>query len=219
MNLKNKNILITAGPTREAIDPVRFLSNKSSGKMAFALAAECLKHDAKVLLICGPVSIVAPDGVQIINVISANEMLDAVLENISACDVFIAAAAVSDYRVKETFVEKIKKDQNEMTLNFIKNPDILQQVSQLEQRLFCVGFAAETENLEENAQEKLHKKKLDLIVANSVSHNKVFDKNKTQAILFGKNGERIALAEMSKNELAEKIITWIASSLRSSQRR
>ncbi len=161
-------LMITAGPTREAIDPVRFISNHSSGKMGYAVAQAALDAGAEVTLVTGPVSLLPPQPVTLLNCQSADDMYQQVLSNIEGQDIFIATAAVADYRVDQVALDKIKKSADEMSLALVKNRDILSAVSALEIRPFCVGFAAETSQLEQYARQKLSRKKLDLIAANKV---------------------------------------------------
>jgi len=170
--LSGKKVLITAGPTHEAIDPVRYIGNRSTGRMGYALAREAIQAGAEVTLISGPVSLDSPAGVNCIPVTSALEMRDAVIEQVSGVDIFIACAAVADYRVADVATQKIKKSGNRMQLELIPNPDIVREVTALENRPFTMGFAAETENLEKNALEKLKRKKLDMIAANQVGVEK-----------------------------------------------
>ncbi len=165
-SLAGQKIVITGGPTREAIDPVRFISNHSSGKMAYSLAGEAAAAGAEVLLVSGPVELATPDGVARINVDSAQQMLEAVLEHIVNADVFIGVAAVADYRAATIAQEKIKKNDSEMLLTLVKNPDIISEVATLPNKPLVVGFAAETENIVTNGKEKLARKNLDLLFAN-----------------------------------------------------
>lgn len=164
--LAGLHITITAGPTQEAIDPVRFISNRSSGKMAYALATEAAAAGALVTLISGPVALPTPDRVQRIDVISADEMLAASLQRIKECDIFIGVAAVADYRPERIAEQKIKKAEDSMLLTLIKNPDIVSTIANLTKRPFTVGFAAETDNIEDFGLEKLQRKNLDLLFAN-----------------------------------------------------
>lgn len=170
------SILITAGPTREAIDPVRYISNHSSGKMGFAIAQAAVAMGATVTLVAGPVSLQTQATLNRIDVVSANDMLTAVMNHVADNDVFISVAAVSDYRLEQMMDQKIKKNDNQMQLSLIRNPDILKAVSSLENRPFCLGFAAETENVEAHARGKLANKQLDMIAANQVAQpgNPVF---------------------------------------------
>lgn len=171
-SLEGLNILVTAGPTREALDPVRYISNKSSGKMGFALATQAAALGAKVTLISGPVTLTAPPHINRIDVESAQDMLEAVLSLSLTVDIFISAAAVCDYRVEHIQAHKIKKDANQKIkqLTLIENPDILKMVASQSKKPFCVGFAAETEQFEANAKKKLKDKNIDLIAVNDVSH-------------------------------------------------
>ena len=167
--LAGQSVLITAGPTREAIDPVRYISNHSSGKMGFALAKAAADMGADVTLVAGPVNLATPEGVTRINVESAQNMLDAVMENVDKKDIFIGCAAVADYRVSDIATSKIKKSAEEMQLALVRNPDILATVASLANRPFMVGFAAETHDVEAYARDKLKRKNLNMIAANDVS--------------------------------------------------
>ncbi|MBW0296597.1 bifunctional 4'-phosphopantothenoylcysteine decarboxylase/phosphopantothenoylcysteine synthetase [Shewanella xiamenensis] len=167
--LAGQSVLITAGPTREAIDPVRYISNHSSGKMGFALAKAAADMGADVTLVAGPVNLATPEGVRRINVESAQNMLDAVMENVDNKDIFIGCAAVADYRVSDIATSKIKKSAEEMQLALVRNPDILATVASLANRPFMVGFAAETHDVETYARDKLKRKNLNMIAANDVS--------------------------------------------------
>ncbi|MEE1980807.1 bifunctional phosphopantothenoylcysteine decarboxylase/phosphopantothenate--cysteine ligase CoaBC [Shewanella xiamenensis] len=167
--LAGQSVLITAGPTREAIDPVRYISNHSSGKMGFALAKAAADMGADVTLVAGPVNLATPEGVTRINVESAQNMLDAVMENVDNKDIFIGCAAVADYRVSDIATSKIKKKAEEMQLALVRNPDILATVASLANRPFMVGFAAETHDVEAYARDKLKRKNLNMIAANDVS--------------------------------------------------
>ena len=167
--LAGQKIVITGGPTREALDPVRYISNHSSGKMAYALATEAVAAGASVVLISGPVNLQTPAGVTRVDVVTAQEMLDATLANVIDADVFIGVAAVVDYRPQRVATDKIKKSSDTMQLKLVKNPDIITAVADLEKRPLVVGFAAETSNITENGREKLLKKKLDLLFANNAA--------------------------------------------------
>lgn len=214
--LTGKHVLITAGPTREAIDPVRYISNRSSGKMGFALAEAALAMGAKVTLVAGPVSLSSSAAIKRINVVSATQMLDAVMQEASLSDVFISVAAVSDYRLEEIRDQKIKKNDKQMTLTLIKNSDILKQVAAMEERPFCVGFAAETENVETHARAKLAYKNLDMIAANHVAQegNPVFgsDTNALDVYWPADNGHQ-AIAAASKTNIAYSLLELIATQL------
>ena len=208
--LAGRRVLITAGPTREAIDPVRYISNRSSGKMGYALAEAARRAGAEVTLVSGPVALAPPAGVDTVAVESAGEMYDAVLARAAGQDIFIACAAVSDYRVSDVAEQKIKKTEDSLTLKLERNPDILAAVSALEQgRPFCVGFAAETRDVEAYARDKLARKKLDMIAANRVGGGQGFEADVNQLEVFwADGGERIAQA--SKAEVARRLIESIA---------
>ncbi|MGF1889930.1 bifunctional phosphopantothenoylcysteine decarboxylase/phosphopantothenate--cysteine ligase CoaBC [Vibrio campbellii] len=207
--LAGKSVLITAGPTREAIDPVRYISNHSSGKMGFAIANAAAQLGAKVTLVSGPVSLNTPAGVERINVASAQEMHDAVMAHAPSHDAFISCAAVADYRPENVASQKLKKTENndQMTINMVKNPDIVATVANMtEQRPFTVGFAAETNDVETYARGKLLKKNLDMICANDVSvEGQGFNSNDNAITLFWPQGEQ-ALALESKEALSFRIL-------------
>ena len=209
---QGKTFVITAGPTREAIDPVRYISNHSSGKMGYALAEAAAHAGANVILVSGPTQLATPAGVQRIDVETAEQMLNAVQQQLQQCDVFIGCAAVSDYRIAEIASQKIKKEQNDEPpqLKLVQNPDILQQVASSEKPPFTVGFAAETENLKANALRKLERKQLKMIVANDVSHTGLgFNSDSNNAIIFSQDSEQ-SLPTMSKHDMAVAIIDAIA---------
>ena len=207
--LQGVEILLTAGPTREAIDPVRYISNRSSGKMGYALAAAALQAGASVTLVSGPVSLAPPVGVKLIGVESAQQMQDAVMRQVEQCDIFIACAAVSDYRVAQQAEHKIKKSTQEMTLTLMPNADILATVSALERRPFCVGFAAETRDLEKYALDKLQRKNLDMIAANLVGGGSGgFEADVNRLEVFWRDG-RHSIAEAGKLDVAKQLIELI----------
>jgi phosphopantothenoylcysteine decarboxylase/phosphopantothenate--cysteine ligase len=209
--LKGKKVLLTAGPTFEAIDPVRGITNLSSGKMGYAVARAAQDAGAQVTLISGPVSQATPRGVSRINVTSALEMHDAVMQRIAAQDVFIGVAAVADYRPSAAAAHKIKKDgQRAPAIELIQNPDILAEVAALPAAPLCVGFAAESRNLAEYAQKKRIAKKIPLIVGNLVQDG--FGGNDNTLILFDENGQ-IPLAPAPKLELARQLVAHIATLL------
>ncbi|AUI66944.1 MULTISPECIES: bifunctional phosphopantothenoylcysteine decarboxylase/phosphopantothenate--cysteine ligase CoaBC [Glaesserella] len=215
-DLADLSVVITAGPTREAIDPVRYISNHSSGKMGFAIAEAFAKRGAKVTLIAGPVNLVTPPKVCRVDVISAQEMAEQAVSLAQQNAIFIGCAAVADYRVEQVAEQKIKKtdDSDELTLKLVKNPDIIANVAHLtENRPFVVGFAAETENVAEYAKSKLQRKKLDLICANDVSGGQVFGQDQNALHLFWQNNEKI-LPLANKNKLAEMLIDEIVRSYR-----
>ena len=208
------HVAITAGPTREAIDPVRYLSNHSSGKMGFAIAEAFAKRGAKVTLIAGPVNLTASSNIHRINVTSAQEMWQAALESAVKNHIFIGCAAVADYRIANVADQKIKKSAEEMTLRLVKNPDIIADVAHLtEKRPFTIGFAAETQNVADYAKDKLMRKNLDMICANDVSGGQVFGQDHNALHLFWKNGEK-ALPQADKNTLAEALVSEIMARYR-----
>ena len=216
--LASKHVVITAGPTREAIDPVRYISNHSTGKMGFALAAACYAAGAKVTLIAGPVSLDTPNGVRRINVSSAVQMLDTSMQLLDeGCDVFIATAAVADYRVAEVVEHKIKKSGDELDIALIKNPDIVATIAQQEKRPFMVGFAAETRNVEEYAAGKLVAKKLDMIACNDVSRADIgFASDENAMTVFFAEGYHLPkrdLEKASKQEIAQQLVEAIHDAL------
>ncbi|MEQ1839965.1 MAG: phosphopantothenoylcysteine decarboxylase [Verrucomicrobiales bacterium] len=207
------HFLITAGPTREPIDPVRYLSNRSSGKMGYAIAEAALEVGHQVTLISGPVAIPAPEGATLIRVETAKEMYDAVSECIPDCDVAVFCAAVADYRVETVAGEKIKKSADRLTLTLVKNPDILGNArSVFGFGGILVGFAAETTDLARHAVEKLERKQCDLLVANDVSRTDIaFDREVNEVTLFFRNGTQENLPLSSKREIAHTLITRIES--------
>lgn len=214
-DLRDKTLTITAGPTQEAIDPVRYLSNRSSGKMGYALAQAALDRGAKVNLITGPSALTPPAGCTVIAVTTAQEMYSQSLTYAPLSEIFIAAAAVSDYRIANPAAQKQKKTgSGTLTLELIENPDIIAAVAALDkpQRPFCVGFAAETEHLIAYASAKLTRKHLDLVVANDVSDN-VFGSDSNQVVLLDKTGQT-ALPRQTKARLADAILTHILTRLK-----
>jgi phosphopantothenoylcysteine decarboxylase/phosphopantothenate--cysteine ligase len=210
LSLSGKNVVITAGPTWEAIDPVRGLSNHSSGKMGYALARALHDAGANVKLISGPTALQSPHGVDCINVISALNMSDAVMENIATCNIFVSVAAVADYRPVSSAEQKIKKNAEKLTLELVRNPDILSLVAALDKPPFTVGFAAETENLIDHAKEKLLAKRIDMIAANPVSgDNSAFNSDSNELNLIDRNGIT-HITRCSKTILAHKLTKEIA---------
>ncbi|MDO9831327.1 bifunctional phosphopantothenoylcysteine decarboxylase/phosphopantothenate--cysteine ligase CoaBC [Glaesserella parasuis] len=212
-DLADLSVVITAGPTREAIDPVRYISNHSSGKMGFAIAEAFAKRGAKVTLIAGPVNLATPQNVSRIDVISAQQMAEQAVSLAQKNAIFIGCAAVADYRVEQIAEQKIKKtgDNDELTLKLVKNPDIIATVAHLAQnRPFVVGFAAETQNVADYAKDKLQRKNLDLICANDVSGGQVFGQDQNSLHLFWQNGEKI-LPLADKGKLAEGLVAEIVT--------
>jgi phosphopantothenoylcysteine decarboxylase/phosphopantothenate--cysteine ligase len=208
--LAGKRITITAGPTREEIDPVRYLSNHSSGKMGYALAIAAQELGATVTLISGPVNLLPPANIHTISVSSARQMYDAVMQTIHNCDIFIGCAAVADYRLQQKSNQKIKKSDSELTLTFIKNPDILSDVAHLANAPFTLGFAAETQNLREYALGKLQRKNLNMIAANDVSDNTIgFNSEQNALTVFWSKGEK-KLDVADKPLLAKQLMHLVA---------
>ena len=213
--LQGKTIIITAGPTRERIDPVRFISNHSTGKMGYALAQEAIKQGARVQLISGPVQIPAPAGVELIKVESAEEMYQAAMERFDQADIVIGTAAVADYRPKTSFDYKIKKQAGETVLELERTKDILMELGQRKSRQLLVGFAAETNNLEEYAQRKLLNKNADMIVANNVKQQGAgFGTDTNIVTIFKRDGTKKQLPLMTKLAVAEQILEEITSLLK-----
>lgn len=211
-DLQHLSIMITAGPTREALDPVRYITNHSSGKMGFAIAAAAAARGANVTLVAGPVSLSTPAGVKRIDVTSALEMENAVMAQIAQQNIFIGSAAVADYRAVAIAAEKIKKQGDEITLKMVKNPDIVAGVGAMrESRPYVVGFAAETRNVEEYAQQKRVRKNLDLICANDVSKSGQGFNSDTNALhLFWQEGEKV-LPLADKTLLGQQLLDEIVS--------
>ena len=205
-----KRVLITAGPTREAIDPVRFVSNRSSGKMGYAVAAAMRAAGAEVVLVSGPVNLAQPPGVRCIGVETAAQMLEAVQRELPGTHVLVATAAVADYRPLAVADRKIKKRGGGMTLEMTPTTDILATVAGSAQRPFTVGFAAETDAVEQHAREKLERKKLDMIAANEVGTTKAFDCDDNALLVLWPGGGRVELPRAPKLELARALVALIA---------
>ncbi len=214
--LQGLDVLITAGPTREPIDPVRFVSNRSSGKMGFALAAAAAAAGARVTLIAGPVALDTPAGVQRVDVETAAEMHAAALKHAPSADIYIGAAAISDYRPQAVQAQKIKKHDSTMQLQMVRSDDLLAAIAVLPNGPFTVGFAAETQKLEEHARGKLQNKQLDMIVANLVGDGLGFDRDDNSAVVLWHGGQR-ELACKPKTELAAELVELIAERYRLQQ--
>ncbi|GGQ22912.1 bifunctional 4'-phosphopantothenoylcysteine decarboxylase/phosphopantothenoylcysteine synthetase [Shewanella litoralis] len=215
-SLQGHKLLLTAGPTREAIDPVRYISNHSSGKMGFALAQAAAEMGAEVTLVSGPVNLATPVGVKRIDVDSAQQMLDAVMQQVEQHDIFIGCAAVADYRIADVADQKIKKSAEEMQLALVRNPDILATVAQHTTRPFTVGFAAETNDVEQYARGKLQRKKLDMIAANDVSIQGLgFNADSNALQVFWQDGSQ-QLPATDKLTLARQLLTLIEQQLKKS---
>jgi len=211
--LAGKRVVITAGPTREALDPVRYISNHSSGKMGYALAQAAIDAGALTTLVSGPVNLEVPEHAHLVKVVSATEMLDQCLSLVPDCDIFIACAAVADYRPASIEQQKIKKGPEQITLQLVRNPDIVAAVAASEDRPFTVGFAAETNDLLAHAREKMTRKGLNMIVANDVSDKSIgFNSDNNEATVLWPGGEQ-ALALTGKGSMARQIIQLIAREL------
>ena len=213
-SLAGRSVVITAGPTQEPLDPVRYLSNHSSGKMGYALAQAAVEAGARTVLITGPSSQPVPERVELVSVVTAEEMLAASLAAAPAADVFIAAAAVADYRPVAAAEHKIKKGSSAtVTLELVKNPDIVATIAALPNKPFTVGFAAETRNLEEHAQRKLVEKNLDIIIANDVSDSRIGFNSDENAVLMLDASGALPLTQRSKTQLARDIVDELARRL------
>ncbi len=212
--LAGKRVLITAGPTVEAIDPVRFISNHSSGKMGYALAKAAQKQGAHVTLVSGPVNLTTPYAVDKVDVISAQDMLSAVKNRLVGCDIFIGCAAVADYTPVDVATQKIKKNDNDMQLTLKKNADIISWVAAQSKKPFVVGFAAESENLQQFAKSKLERKKLDMICANDISEPSLgFNSDNNRILILDKKGVQLQLPAASKEKIASDIIQQVSDRL------
>ncbi|MEG0152072.1 MAG: bifunctional phosphopantothenoylcysteine decarboxylase/phosphopantothenate--cysteine ligase CoaBC [Cellulosilyticaceae bacterium] len=211
-DLEGKHILLTAGPTIEAIDPMRYITNHSSGKMGYAIAKQAASRGAEVVLISGPTQLECPQGVKCIDVKSARDMYEAVHNHFEWADAVIKTAAVADYRPENESSHKIKKDGRSLTLNLTPNPDILKSLGEQKKHQILVGFAAETENVIAYAKEKIEKKHLDFIVANNIAESGAGFKGDTNiATLIKSDGEMIAYPQMTKNELGDRILNEVKS--------
>ncbi|WP_079508382.1 bifunctional phosphopantothenoylcysteine decarboxylase/phosphopantothenate--cysteine ligase CoaBC [Mesobacillus jeotgali] len=209
--LSGKTVLITAGPTREKIDPVRFLTNHSTGKMGYALAGEALKMGAKVILVSGPVSLDPPGGAELIEVESAEEMYNAALEYFGAADILIGTAAVADYRPKYIYEEKMKKKEGDQALELERTKDVLFELGQRKEKQVIVGFAAETNDVEKHAQGKLVRKNADMIVANDVKQEGAgFGTDTNIVTIFKADGSKLELPLMAKTDVARRILSEVA---------
>ncbi len=207
--LHDQHWVITAGPTREAIDPVRYISNHSSGKMGYAIAHAALRAGAKVTLISGPVTIAAPVGCQLISVNSAKEMHQQALEIAPKCTTFVACAAVADYRVANIATQKIKKTNDAMRLELVRNHDIVADVAGLDNKPFIVGFAAETQDIEHYARGKLVRKNLDLIAANDVAKSGQGFNSDDSALMLYSAIDKTEIPLASKQIVAQKLVSLI----------
>jgi phosphopantothenoylcysteine decarboxylase/phosphopantothenate--cysteine ligase len=206
---EGRKVVITAGPTREAIDPVRYITNRSSGKMGYAMASAAAAQGADVILVSGPVELADPVGVEVVRVESAEKMFDATHAAVVDADMFIAAAAVADYRPAKIVEQKIKKSDASISLELVRCPDILASVAALDAAPFTVGFAAETENVREYARAKMQKKGLDMIIANRVGHDRGFDRDDNAVTVLWDGGEQ-SFPTSLKVELARNLIELVA---------
>lgn len=214
-DLKGKTIIVTAGPTKEAIDPVRFISNHSTGKMGYAIAEKAALRGANVYLISGPTNLTSPMGVKVINVVSAKEMYKKIMEYYYEADVVIKSAAVADYAPAEISNQKIKKKEEDLTIRLVKNPDILYELGKIKENKVLVGFAMETQNLIENAKEKISKKNLDFIVANDLETEGAGFACDTNIVkIIDKYGYIESIPKMSKLDLADIIIDKVIMTLK-----
>lgn len=209
-DLVGKKVVVTAGPTVVPIDPVRILTNRSSGKMGYSIAEEARDRGAEVVLISGPTSLKKPYGINIIDVKTNEDMVKAIKDEFEDADIVIKSAAVADYKAKKYSTEKIKKTENDLSLIFERDIDILQTLGKMKKDQILVGFAAESSNLSENAKSKLKRKSLDYIVANDITGTETgFDSNENKVIIFSKFGDEISLDKMSKREVAKNIFDVI----------
>jgi len=212
--LAGRTVLVTAGPTHEPIDPVRFLGNRSSGKMGFALAAEAARRGARVVLVAGPVALASPSGVKRVDVVTAREMEAAVLEHAPAADLIVMAAAVADFRPRRVAAGKIKKEEGLSAIELEENPDILAGLRAAAPRAVLVGFAAETEDLDRHARAKLERKGADFLVANDVSRRDIaFESEANEVTVFRRQGEPVFLSRRPKSELAASLFDLFTATL------
>jgi phosphopantothenoylcysteine decarboxylase/phosphopantothenate--cysteine ligase len=216
--LSGRTVLVTAGPTREALDPVRFLSNPSTGRMGYALAEAARDAGARVVLVSGPTHLPDPRGVETVRIITAAQMRDAVMERLPSTEIVIKAAAVSDFRPAVTEDRKVHKSDAALHLALARTPDILAEIARAKGTRFLVGFAAETDDVEESARRKLREKSLDLIVANRVGEGRGFGQDDNEATLLFADGAEERLASMGKDALARRIIAAVAGRLARSAR-
>ncbi|MCI1943852.1 bifunctional phosphopantothenoylcysteine decarboxylase/phosphopantothenate--cysteine ligase CoaBC [Clostridium luticellarii] len=215
-DLRGKRVLVTAGPTMEDIDPVRYITNRSSGKMGYSIAEEARDRGAEVTLVSGPTNLSIPFGVKFVRVRTNEEMLNAVLEKFESQDIVVKAAAVSDYKPKVYSQKKIKKNEDEFLLPLTKDVDILRKLGKLKKSQVLVGFAAESNDLIENAEKKLKNKNLDYIIANDITGTDTgFASNNNKVTIIFKNGDKINLDKMNKREVARKLFNIVTSGLSS----
>ena len=209
-DLRGKNVLVSAGPTHSKIDPVRFITNRSTGKMGYYIAEEAKRRGANVTLVSGPTNINPPNGINVIHITTNEEMNNAILDNFEKSDIVIKSAAVADYKAKNYSNEKIKKGEGDLVLTFVRDNDILKILGEKKSNQILVGFAAESNNVLENAKRKLENKNLDYIVANDItSADTGFGSEDNKVIIISRDGEEIYLDKMSKKEVASKIFETI----------
>jgi phosphopantothenoylcysteine decarboxylase / phosphopantothenate---cysteine ligase len=204
-DLEGETVLITAGPTQEPLDPVRYISNRSSGKMGYALAAAAERRGARVVLVSGPVALAPPPNVTVVDVRTAREMRDKVLENLDAAGIVIKAAAVADYHLARVPAQKVKKTGARLSLELDPTPDILSELGRMKGGRLLVGFAAETENLAQEARRKLEGKNCDMVVGNLVGGETGFESDENEVVLALRTGETVAIARAGKREIADRI--------------
>jgi phosphopantothenoylcysteine decarboxylase/phosphopantothenate--cysteine ligase len=204
--LLNKNVIVTAGPTIAPIDPVRFITNRSTGKMGYAIAKEARNRGANVTLISGPTSIEVPKNINVIKVSTNEEMKNEVIKRFDNADIVIKSAAVADYKPKNYSTQKIKKGEGDLGIEFIRDNDILMELGNKKEKQILVGFAAESQNLKENAMSKLQRKNLDYIVANDITASDTgFASEDNKVIILSKEGKEINLDKMSKEKIASNL--------------
>ncbi|HSE48456.1 MAG TPA: bifunctional phosphopantothenoylcysteine decarboxylase/phosphopantothenate--cysteine ligase CoaBC, partial [Terriglobales bacterium] len=210
-DLAGETVLVTAGPTREYVDPVRYISNRSSGKMGYALAEAALRRGAHVILITGPVGLKAPGAAEVVKVETAEQMREAVMANLKRASIAIKTAAVADYRPKQAAAEKIKR-KGPLTMEFEPTADILAEIARVRQNQLVVGFAAETSNVLAHAKDKLERKQLDMIVANDVSKTEIgFDSDRNAVSILTRDGQVIEVAETTKWEVAHRVLDEVVA--------
>jgi len=213
--LRGKRVVVTAGPTREPLDPVRYLTNRSSGKMGYALAEAAVRAGAETVLVSGPVGLTVPAGVRRVDVTTAEEMFEAVMKELPSSDIVIKAAAVADYTPMQKANRKIKKSGDQMALELKKTRDIAEEVGKRKDGQFLVGFAAETDHVSDHAIDKLHRKRMDLVVANDVSQAGAgFDGETNIVTVYDDQGEVLRLPQMSKTEVARRLMGLIGERVR-----
>lgn len=213
--LRGKRVVVTAGPTREPLDPVRYLTNRSSGKMGYALADAAVRAGAETVLVSGPVGLTVPAGVRRVDVTTAEEMFEAVMKELPSSDIVIKAAAVADYTPMQKANRKIKKSGDQMALELKKTRDIAEEVGKRKDGQFLVGFAAETDHVSDHAIDKLHRKRMDLVVANDVSQAGAgFDGETNIVTVYDDQGEVLRLPQMSKTEVARRLMGLIGERVR-----